>query len=441
MFATRRARTGLFLLTLVALLAVGPVGLAQEIGDPRDAVGQVTDTVKQATGGGGGSRAGSSAPAAPASAPAAAPAAAPSQDDDTGGHETANPQGNDHASGSVLDLDVAGRDILDVGSTNSEIDDRGNASGDVTVLAIGGNEIVGARSDSDGPESDSVAPFDALCQGTDGGVCVGLLFASTTSTKNENQSSSESDAALAFACVGGEQTESDASCDGLVGAGAATSNSQVTQNNQNGDTSAQQETTVADLCLGGEAAEACSGVGVEVLRAESSSEATSQDGPGTTSKESCTADVEVGGEGNCVIEDPQTLEIPPGCLASQSLLCLYLNQGEAFVFTGGAGSRQEALHTTVAPGLVQGSDLVGVHVATAETLATDAGAVGPAGPPNEGVLGSGGGPDGGPGAGSGPPELAFTGMDGLGLLLALLTLAGLGLAALIVERRRAAALV
>jgi hypothetical protein len=412
------------------------------VGDPQDAVGQLTDGVKQAAGGGGSTN--DRAPSAPSqAAPAAAPSA-PTDDGDTGAHETADPEPPDHAGGSVADLDVLGEDAVDVASTNAEVEDDGKASGDVTVLAIGGEEIVGAHSDSrQGPENDSVAPFDALCEASDGGVCVGLLFADTTSTENEDKSSAEADAALAFACIGGDQPDSDASCDGLLSAGVVTSNSQVTQNNKTGDTSAQQETTLADVCAGDENPEtgACEGVGVEILRSESQSQAPSENGDGSSSRGSCTADIEAGGEGNCVIEDPQTLELPPGCPAGQSLLCLYLNQGETFVFTGGGASGQEALDARIVPGAVEGNDLVGLHLATAETLATNVGAVlgGGGGPPDDGVLGGGGGPPAGGGSGgSGPPELAFTGFDLVGLLAVLLVLALAGLAMLVLDRRHTA---
>src|SRR5918999_4293745 len=141
MLRTRTIRTGILLCALAALLATGPVGLAQEIGDPQDTVGQLTDDVKQAAGGRGGS---STAPSAPTqAAPAAAPSA-PTQDGDTGAHETADPEPPDHAGGSVADVDVLGEDAVDVASTNAQVEDDGKAKGDVTVLAIGGEEVGGA---------------------------------------------------------------------------------------------------------------------------------------------------------------------------------------------------------------------------------------------------------------------------------------------------------
>ena len=439
MLRTRTIRTGILLCALAALLATGPVGLAQEIGDPQDTVGQLTDDVKQAAGGRGGS---STAPSAPTqtAAPAAAPSS-PTQDGDTGAHETADPKPPDHAGGSVADLDVAGEDAVDVGSTNAEVDENGKASGDVTVLAIGGNEIVGAHSNSrQGPEEDSVAPFDVLCEGSGGGVCVGLLFANTSSSENDQSSSARSQAALAFACLGGTQTSGEEACDGEVSLGVATSDSQTTQNNQTGATTAEQETELADACLGGEIRDTCSGFGAEVMSAESSSSAPSESGPGSSSGSSCVATIQAQGGGDCILEDPESIELPPGCPSGQSLVCLYVNQGETFIFTGGGANRQETAHVRVLPGLVEGSDLVGLHLATAETLATNTGAVlgAPGGPPGEGVLGGGGGPEGG-GAGGpgGPSELAFTGFELVKLLTVLLVLALAGLVMLAVDRRRA----
>jgi hypothetical protein len=425
---TRRIQV--VLLALLALLVAGPTSVAQEVGDPRETVTTITDAAEQATGGEKG----------PAGTTAAGPAApsAPTQDNDAGAHETSDPQEPDHASGAVVSVDIAGDDAVDVGSTDAQVEDDGRSSGDVTVLAIGGNEIVGAHSDSQsGPENDSVAPFDALCEGSGGGVCIGLLFADTTSTESEGSSSAESDAALAFACIGGDQTDSDATCDGEVGAGAATSNSEVTQDNETGDTTADQKTAVADACVGGEdAAGVCSGVGAEVMSAESHSEAPSEDGPGTTSSSSCTADLQIGGSANCLIEDSEALELPPGCPAGQSLLCLYVNQGEAFVFTGGAGSHQEAVHVSVLGGAIEGSDLVTAHFSDAETLATNAG---PADEPDvaSGGAGTPGGPDVSAGGAGLPPELAFTGLQPLALLAVVLLLAGAGAAMLGLDRRRA----
>jgi hypothetical protein len=422
-------RIQVVLLVLLALLVAGPSSMAQEVGDPRDAVTTITDAAGQATGGG-------DAPGGTiADGPAAAPSA-PTEDDDAGAHETSDPEEPDHASGAVVSVDVAGEDAIDVGSTNAQVEDDGRSSGDVTVLAIGGNEIVGAHSDSrSGPENDTVAPLDALCEGSGGGVCVGLLFADTTSTESQGSSSAESDAALALACIGGTQTDSDAACDGQVGAGVATSNSEVTQDNETGDTTADQKTAVADACVGGEDAEGvCSGLGAEVMSAQSHSEAPSEDGPGTTSSSSCTADIQAGGSGNCVIEDSEALELPPGCPAGQSLLCLYVNQGEAFVFTGGAGSHQEAVHISVLGGAIEGSDLVTVHFADAETLATNAG---PADVGDRGTGSGGPAPDVSAGGAGLPPELAFTGLQPLGLLAVVLLLAGAGAAMLALDRRRA----
>jgi hypothetical protein len=439
MLRTRTTRTGILLCALVALLALGPASLAQEVGDPRDTVGELTDSVKQAAGGGGGGS--NTTPRAPSqTTPAAAPSA-PTQDDDSGAHETADPAPPDHAGGSVVDLDVAGEDAVDVGSTNAEVEEDGKSSGDVTVLAIGGNEIVGAHSNSrQGPENDSVAPFDALCEGTDGGVCVGLLFADTSSTENGQSSSARSQASLAFACLGGSQASGREECDGEVSLDVASSDSRTTQDNQTGATTAEQETELADACLGGEVGDTCSGVGAEAMSAESSSSAPSESGPGSSSRSSCVVTIQAQGSGDCVLEDPQELEVPPGCEAAAAIVCLYVNQGETFIFTGGGASRQETAHVRVLPGLVEGSDLVSLHLATAETLATNTGAVlgAPGGPPDEGVLGGGGGPEGGGGAGpGGPPELAFTGFELVKLLTVLLLLAVAGLAMLALDRRRA----
>jgi hypothetical protein len=43
------------------------------------------------------------------------------------------------------------------------------------------------------------------------------------------------------------------------------------------------------------------------------------------------------------IQDPLHLSVPPNC-GEPALLCLFLNQGESFLFGNGAASAQEALH-------------------------------------------------------------------------------------------------
>jgi hypothetical protein len=311
----------------------------------------------------------------------------PTDDSDNEGHETENPTKPDHASGSIADLDLAGEGLIVVGQNNAQINDDGTASGDVVVLALLGEEIIGAHSEcpavdcEGGTASSGVAP-GLLCEETAGGVCVGLLFAETTSAVGNDESSATADQALAFACVGGTQEAPEENCDGLVGAGVSENHSSVTQDNTNGNTTADQATDVADVCVGPTGEDpltgTCSGVGASALHSESHSEANSETGPGTTERSSYLLALELAGSPAIEISDPTEIALPPGCPAGASLLCIYLNQGESFVYTGGGASRQEALHIAVLAGVVGGADLVGGHLADAETLAEN---TGPACPP------------------------------------------------------------
>ena len=433
----RQGRSLIGVMTVGLLLFLSTSVLAQE-GPVGTALEKATQGIRDATDG--------PARSIPAQAPPAqAPPvpSAPTTDDDSEGHETDNPAAPDHAGGGVLQVNVAGEDVLTVGSTKSRIADDGAASGDVTVLAIGGSEIVGAHSSSrGGPEEDSNDPLEALCAESDGGVCLGLLFADSSSTEDGATSFSESRAALAFLCLGGEETEIDGSCQGVVGAGVATSDSDIARNESTGRTDASQRTDLADACVGGEDGDGvCEGVGIALLHSESESSAPTEDGSGTTERSSFLAAIEAQGEEEVVIDEPTALAIPPGCPAGGSLLCIFLNQGESFVFIGGAGSRQELIHVSLLPGVVEGQDLVEAHAGVAESLARNAG---PAEvqpdtevqPETEVRPGVERAPAAGPDEGRG--ELAFTGGDLLALALVAMALLVTGTGALVLGRRRTA---
>lgn len=300
----------------------------------------------------------------------------PTEDDDSPGHETQDPVPPDHASGEVAHVALAGEGLVTVNSTRSEVRDDGSSSADVTLLAIGGEEVVGAHSDSGGPTHDESDPLADLCAGSGGQVCVGLLFAEADSTEDEDSSQAEAHGALLFACVsGGGNDPTTPECEGsgnAIGVGVATSDSTTTKDKRTGDTEAEQQTDVADICLGGETAGTCTGVGAEAAHAESKSTATDPNRPGTTERRSYVAGVEAGGQEFLLVEDPEAIAVPPGCPTEPgSIACVFLNQGESFIFTGGAASRQEAIDARVG---VSGEDIVLFgHVATAETFVRNTG--------------------------------------------------------------------
>jgi hypothetical protein len=334
-------------------------------------------------------------------------------DDDSPGHETEDPGPPDHGTGTAVQVDLAGGDLVTIGRSHAQTEEDGSSSGDVTVLAIAGSEIVGAHSDSkEGPEEDRVDPLAPLCEGSGGSVCVQLLFASTSSTDNH----AESHAALVFVCVGGSNPAPNAECDGLVQAGVSESHAQTTTDPSTGGTTSDGEAVLADVCLGGEdpATGTCTGVGAAVAQSESHAEAGSQTGEGTASRRSVIA-VEAGGEEAISISDPTAITVPPDCPDSGSVICLFLNQGETATGIGSASASQEGIHIDL---LKMGDTTILLgHVGDTEALAT-------AGPvflvPRV------------------PPPLAVTGLEVVPFLWAGLALLGIGAAVLVWDRRRIA---
>jgi len=387
---------------LVALALVPGMGAAAK-SPVSEVTGKLEKSVKGLTGG--------SAPAGAAQVPPE-----PTEDDDSEGHESPNPADPDHASGGIADAQIDGNELVTVGHTNSTITDDDSSSSDVTVLAIGGEEIVGAHSDSeDGPENDTQDPLAPLCEESGGAVCLGLLFAQASSSENAGSSNASSSAAVAFACLGGTQTDATDECDGPVSAAVARSNADIERDKQSGETEATHSSDLADVCIGGEdASGTCTGVGAEAAHSESHSESGPVGGRGSTERDSFLLNVEANGEDNEVIGDPTAIAVPPGCPEDTSLVCVFFNQGESFVFTGGAAGHQEVAHVQVGPELVLG------HLATSETLATNAGPDDvvkgdpPLESPGDTVLG------GGPGAANGRASdaLPFTGVA-TSLLLAI----------------------
>jgi len=377
----------------------------------------------------------------------------PTDDGDLEGHETEDPEKPDHAGGAIAEVELGGESLVVVGDNNASIEDDGQSSGDVVVLALLGSEIIGAHSNCpavgcEGGESSSGVAPGLLCEETSGGVCVGLLFADTTSSTEDNESSATADQAIAFACVGGTQTAPEENCDGLVGAGVSENHSMIHQDNTTGATEADQATDVADVCVGPTGEDpitgTCSGIGASALHSESHSEAPSETGPGTTERSSYLLALELAGSPAIVISDPTEIALPPGCPEGASVLCVYLNQGESFVYTGGAASRQEALHVAVLRAAVGGEDLVLGHVASAETLAENTGPACPPGAtrpdcvpvcPDTGLAPM---PDGSCPREPEPRGLADTGLDVLVPLAVALTLILAGAHLVAWDRRRLA---
>ena len=79
------------------------------------------------------------------------------------------------AGGAVLSVGVAGRPVATVGRTGAQAS-PGGATGDATLLALAGHEVIGAHA-GDGSSGATLVSLEGLCPQTDGQVCAGLLFA------------------------------------------------------------------------------------------------------------------------------------------------------------------------------------------------------------------------------------------------------------------------
>jgi hypothetical protein len=340
---------------LVMLALVPGIGAAA-----KNPITDLTDTLEESVKG----LTGGSTPAGAAQVPPK-----PAEDDDSEGHGSPNPAGPDHSSGGIADVQIDGNELVTVGQTDSTINDDDSSSSDASVLAIGGEEIVGAHSDSeDGPKNDTQNPLAPLCEESGGAVCLGLLFAEASSGENSNSSNASSNAAAAFACLGGTQTDATEECDGPVSAGVAQSNGEMERDKQSGETEASHSSDLADVCIGVvDASGTCTGVGAEAAHSESHSESGPAGGQGSTERDSFLLNLEANGEDNEIVGDPTAIAVPPGCPAGISVACVFFNQGESFVFSGGAAGHQQVAHLQVGPDLVLG------HLSTSETLATNAG--------------------------------------------------------------------
>ena len=285
--------------------------------------------------------------------------------------ESAGSSEDDHAAASVAELLIAGNDAVEIGSTSSTINEDGSTSSDVTVLALGGQEIVGSHADSNGTSESSNDALAPVCEGSGGQLCLGLLYAKASAHEDGKSSSADSDAAIAYVCAGGSSTDPEAECDGPADVGVAESHSTIERDKSTGSTSADAESDLVDACLGGRGADgSCAGVGVNALHSESHSDAPKQNAPGTASRKSYLLGISAGGQHQEILGDPQELSIPPGC-PDDGAACVFLNQGETHIRVGGASANQDALHLVVK--LPNIGELIDLRLGHTETSVTNPG--------------------------------------------------------------------
>ena len=304
-------------------------GVDEVVAQTDDVVADVTETVDSAVGGTTGS-----APSAPTNA------AGPAADEAGGG-------GGDHASATVAELLVLGNETIEIGSAGSSINEDGSTNSDVTVLALGGQEIVGSHASSDGEEESSNDALAPVCDGSGGQLCLGLLYAHSAAHEDGNSSTGSADTALAYVCAGGSATDPKGQCDGPADAGVSESHASIERDKATGSTSADAESDLVDVCLGGRAADGtCSGIGANAVHSESHSDAPSHTQPGTSSRDSYLLGVDVAGQHQEILGDPETLSIPPDCPDSGAA-CVFLNEGSTHIRIGGASADQDVLHLVV----------------------------------------------------------------------------------------------
>ena len=386
------------------ILGTSAAGAADPEPDPlapiTDTVDKVLEPVKDAT---------RSAPP-----PRVTQDALPVKEDDDPDREVADPAGPDHGSGRSVDVDAGDQEVAEVAGSDATLEDDDDSSADATVLAVGGNEILGAHAESDGTRKQSAGdPLAPVCSGSDNALCVQLLYADAEADHGR----SEARSGVAAVCVGG--TDDDATdCDGQVGAGAVQSNGQV-ERNANGRTRASSGSSAANACLQQDPLLGTCTVGADALRSEGRS-----DSAGSASKDSQVLGAGLQGTTIADTDEPMAVALPPECTAP-GLLCLFLNQGETYVGASAAGHAVTALTATALDGSVLAtlahSETL-VHQVDRPATANPGGPVtsgGPAtpAPPATGTPQAGGVPDGGllPNTGGVLSGLLMLGLFGVGL--------------------------
>jgi hypothetical protein len=379
----------------------------------------------------------------------------PTEDDDEEGHETDDPAFPDGGRGEVADVEFGEdneEDVLEITEYEAEITDDGRSQSRVTVLGLGGEEVVGSDdgSSSDGETETSNNPTEGLCEGTEGALCLSLLYSETSSTETDDSLDAFAQGGVLALCLGGDNEEADSTfeCDDApVTLGVAEGIARA-QRDDDGNTKAASLNETANLCLGGrednvEEGEdrVCEGLGTQVLHSESSSSA--EDGNYQTDRESYLIAFDVEGEREKVIDEPESVAIAEEC----ELLCVFFNQGESFIFSNGAASAQEALHLELFRD--SGIDLL-AELGKAESVARefDCDPGNPEGPcpgddkepPKDDGKDDGkdddGKDDGAAGADDNGDGLALTGASIAPMLAGALALIGLGALSMAATRRR-----
>jgi hypothetical protein len=178
------------------------------------------------------------------------------------------------AEGGVVHVGIADEDLVTVGRAGAQKDRDESASGDATVLALLGHEVIGAHADAANGSSQSETGYlTETCEGTDGALCVALLYGQAESADGSHSSSASSDTAVASGCAGGDATRPTQACDDGAYVAVARSHSDASQDRTDHSAEANEISDGAVVCVGGQDSTtgSCSGVGVSALHGESHS--------------------------------------------------------------------------------------------------------------------------------------------------------------------------
>ncbi len=364
----------------------------------------------------------------------------PSSDSDTPGHETPDPKAPDHGGATLTHAGVGGHDVADLGDSKASTRKDNSTSADTTLLALGGQEILGAHADSRKTGESHVGdPLAPLCKGSNGAVCLQVLYADAVAKDSGGTSYALSRSGVANACIGGDHTDASAPCDGPIALGVARSSAQSRRDQSTGRTTASSSSDLADVCLTQPGASGCA-LGVDAEH--SAGQADSGGGKPSASRESYLLGVTANGKEQGRVDQPTEIAVQPGC-ASPSLLCAYLNQGETYLGKHVAGTAQDALDARVLPGTPLEVD---ANLARTETLVHQGAASTTGGTTGGGDRASGGGTGTGGAGGPGHPGSSLSKLAGVlpntggvwsGILAAGLGAVGLGSLLMAAARRRA----
>lgn len=324
---TRGLRVAFTALAATSLVALGPgIASADEHGRVGDVVGGVKAGLEK-----GADQQGQLTPSSPSTS-----------DQSADSSDSLEP-GESRAKAEVAKVSLAGKDLVDLARSEARINKDDSAESDATLLAIGGNEIVGAHAKSDGEqESHAGDPFAQICEASGGQLCLRFLFADAYANEDETSSDALAKTGVADLCVGGTNTDPRNECDGQVHAGVLTSKAHTHRDKTTGATESDSESAGADVCAAPGDADTC-GLGLEVLKSQSSSSSDGRSSGGST-----IAGLEINGQKVVDLNQSQSGAIQPNC-APPSVVCADANKGETSAQDGVVDRSQDALDAGVLP--------------------------------------------------------------------------------------------